>query len=143
MPTTVLLIHVAATWFMVGLIWLIQTVHYPLFAAVGADGFAAYAERHRRRILPVVAVPMLVELLTGGILLVERPDGVDAWTVWAGALLIVVVWFATAFISSPLHAKLATAFDPTAGTRLVTTNWIRTIAWTLRGVLTLIMVGMT
>ncbi len=143
MPMTVLLIHVAATWFLVGLIWLIQTVHYPLFAAVGTDGFAAYAERHRRRILPVVAVPMLVELLTGGILLVERPDGIDAWTVWAGGLLIAVVWFATAFISSPLHVKLATAFDSMAGTRLLTTNWIRTIAWTLRGVLTLIMVGMT
>ena len=31
--------HAAATWFMVGLVWVIQTVHYPLFAFVGESGF--------------------------------------------------------------------------------------------------------
>ena len=29
-----LLVHLAATWFLAGLIWVIQLVHYPLFAAV-------------------------------------------------------------------------------------------------------------
>jgi len=142
-PTTILLVHVAATWFMVGLIWLIQLVHYPLFAAVGPAAFAGYAERHRRRILPVVAVPMLIELATGSLLLVARPEGVDAWIVWAGAGLIAVVWVVTAFVSSPLHGKLAPAFDPAFAARLVATNWVRTIAWSVRGVLTLIMAGMT
>ncbi|MCK6525129.1 hypothetical protein L6R49_27300, partial [Myxococcota bacterium] len=33
--TLLLLIHAAATWFMVGLIWFVQIVHYPLFSAVG------------------------------------------------------------------------------------------------------------
>jgi len=140
--TTILLIHLAATWFMVGLIWLIQIVHYPLFAAVGPDGFAAYAERHRRRISPVVIAPMLVELVTGGILLKQRPDGVDAWPVWTGAVLIAVVWLTTAFVSAPLHGRLAAAFDPALGRRLVATNWIRTVAWSIRGVLTVVMVGM-
>ena len=44
--TLVLVLHVAATMFMVGLIWLVQIVHYPLFAHVGADTFLAYHQRH-------------------------------------------------------------------------------------------------
>lgn len=142
MPTTLLLVHVAATWFMVGLIWLIQLVHYPLFAAVGSGGFVAYAEGHRRRITPVVVVPMLVELVTGGILLVARPEEIASWLVWLGAALIGVVWLVTASVSSPLHGRLAPAFDPVLGRRLVATNWVRTAAWSVRGVLTLVMAGM-
>jgi hypothetical protein len=38
-------IHLAATWFMVGLIWVIQIVHYPLFTSVGSDSFAEYERR--------------------------------------------------------------------------------------------------
>ena len=39
----VLLAHAAATLFMVGLIWFVQVVHYPLFARVGPDAFVPYA----------------------------------------------------------------------------------------------------
>ena len=34
----ILLSNVAATLYMVGLIWCIQIVHYPLFAQVGKEG---------------------------------------------------------------------------------------------------------
>ena len=36
------IVHVLATWFMTGVIWFVQVVHYPLMARVGAEGFAAY-----------------------------------------------------------------------------------------------------
>lgn len=41
--------HLFATAAMVGLIWFVQVVHYPLFASVGADGFTDYETAHRRR----------------------------------------------------------------------------------------------
>ena len=50
----VTLVHAAATWFLVGLIWIIQVVHYPLFARVGEDGFVAYEAAHTRLISLVV-----------------------------------------------------------------------------------------
>ena len=31
----ILLIHTAATWYLVGLVWFVQVVHYPLFSRVG------------------------------------------------------------------------------------------------------------
>jgi hypothetical protein len=41
-------VHLAATAAMVGLIWFVQVVHYPLFASVGADEFVAYENAHTR-----------------------------------------------------------------------------------------------
>ena len=43
-----LLLNFASTWAMVGLIWLIQIVHYPLFSRVGADQFKLYEQEHQR-----------------------------------------------------------------------------------------------
>jgi hypothetical protein len=40
--TLVLVLHLATTLLMVGLIWLVQIVYYPLFARVGDSSFAAY-----------------------------------------------------------------------------------------------------
>ncbi len=61
--------QVASTLTMFGVIWFVQVVHYPLFARVGADGFAHYASLHATRTTWVVAPPMLVELATSVALL--------------------------------------------------------------------------
>ena len=45
---TLLLIHVAATLAMSGVIWFIQIVHYPLLTLVGAAGFTTYEAAHIR-----------------------------------------------------------------------------------------------
>ena len=45
-----LTVHLFATTAMVGLIWFVQIVHYPLFAAVGRPDFAQYADRKSTRL---------------------------------------------------------------------------------------------
>ena len=57
-----LLAQAATTLPLVGLIWTIQLVHYPLFDGVGAEGFAAYERRHAAAITWLVAPLMLGEL---------------------------------------------------------------------------------
>lgn len=57
-------VHYAATWALIGLIWTIQLVHYPLFAQVGRHTFKAYHHRHTTQITWVVAPLMLMELIT-------------------------------------------------------------------------------
>ena len=56
----ILLIQAAATLAMVGLIWFVQIVHYPLMAQVGRDSFAHYEASHTARTTWVVAPLMLV-----------------------------------------------------------------------------------
>lgn len=136
-----LLAHAAATLFMVGLIWFVQIVHYPLFAHVGLDQAVAYAALHQRWTTWVVGPPMLLELATVVGLVLTPPDGLHPGWVWLGAALLGIVWAATAFLSVPAHEQLASGWDAEAGHRLVVTNWVRTLAWTGRGALALFFLG--
>lgn len=137
-PALLFAVHAAATWAMVGLIWFVQVVHYPLFAGVGPAGYARYAAEHARRTTWVVALPMLAELATGAALaLWRRPAFVGAGAAWAGLALLGVVWASTALLQVPRHDELARGFDARAHHRLVRGNWVRTAAWTARGALVL------
>ncbi len=128
-PTLAFVASLASSWFMAGLIWIVQVVHYPLFGRVGREGFAAYESAHARLITPIVGPAMLVELVSSLALLAARPRGMPAWAAWAGVALVGIAWASTAFVQVPLHGTLARGFDEDAHARLVATNWVRTIAW--------------
>ncbi|MEZ5965456.1 MAG: hypothetical protein R3F56_16605 [Planctomycetota bacterium] len=96
-------LHAVSTWFMVGLIWFVQVVHYPLFASVGEEAFATYEQRHTLWTGYVVMPPMLVEAGTTALLLVARPR--NPWVV-GGAVLLAVVWASTFFLQVPCHERL-------------------------------------
>ncbi len=136
-----LLIHAGATLYMTGLIWFVQVVHYPLMARVGSEGFTEYEKHHQRLTTWVVGPPMLVELATAIWLLIAPPAGVDLWMTNAGLAMVVLLWLSTAFLQVPQHRKLESGFDPAAHRLLVRSNWLRTVLWSLRGVLALWMIG--
>lgn len=131
------LAHLAATLTMFGVIWVVQLVHYPLFSGVGAEGFVAYEAAHQVRITWIVLPAMVLELGTAVWLVWNRPTLLPAWLVWTGLVLVAVVWLSTAVLQVPLHSMLAAGFNDNAHARLVSTNWVRTVAWTLRAGLAL------
>jgi uncharacterized membrane protein len=126
-----------ATFAMTGLIWFVQVVHYPLFAGVGAEGYARYQEGHMRLTTLVVAPLMLVEAATAVWLVLDRPAVVPRAPAWLGLALLAVIWLATAFLAVPRHEALRHGFDARAHAGLVATNWVRTLAWTGRSALVL------
>ncbi len=129
-------VHYAVTWALVGLIWTIQMVHYPLFAQVGPEHFVAYHRRHTREITLVVGPLMLAELVTAALLVLEGNR--DPWLL-ASLPLLALIWISTGFVQIPLHNTLTTGFDAHAHRRLVTTNWWRTAAWSARGICIMMM----
>lgn len=137
MPEIVWLLHLAATLFLTGLIWVVQVVHYPLFANVGADHFHGYWRGHTRLITWIVAPSMFTEVVTGVLLFAVRPPGVSLPVLVAAFVLLVVNWLSTWLVQIPCHERLGRQFDPATLRRLVQTNWVRTAAWSLRGVMVL------
>lgn len=131
------LIQIATTLLMTGIIWFVQVVHYPLFARVCSDGFAQFEAEHATRTGWVVGPLMCVELASALLLLLPkyRPTFISPSTAWAGAILVLIVWVSTGLIQVPLHNRLAAGYDAATIVRLVATNWIRTVAWTLRSLL--------
>ena len=135
MVRLLILAQFASTLYLVGLIWIVQIVHYPLFAYIGPSESPVYSQRHMRLITWVVAPPMMIEGGTALLLLWYHPVGATSWTLWAGLFLLVVIWLSTALIQVPCHEILARGFDSAAHRRLVSTNWIRTCCWSLRALL--------
>lgn len=134
---SLLLAQAATTLPLVGLIWIIQIVQYPLFSRVGDAAFVSYHAGHSERITWVVAPLMLVELVTAILLLIRTEPPVSAAAAWLGAGLVGVIWLSTAFLQVPRHAELGGGFDAATHQFLVTSNWLRTFAWTARGALVL------
>lgn len=130
-----LVVSAAASWAMVGLIWMVQVVHYPLLAKWSAVVPGEVARRHQRQISWVVGPLMAAEGLTALVLVVDRPDTMSALSAWVAASLLGVALLSTALVQVPLHSRLAEGHDPAVARRLITTNWVRTLAWTARGAL--------
>lgn len=133
----ILLLHAASSLFMVGLIWFVQIVHYPLLATVDANSFSTYEKRHMALISYVVIPPMLLEAATAIALFWFRPPIISIWLVGLTGTLLAIIWLSTFLLQVPCHDKLAQGFDPVIHRRLVLTNWIRTWGWTIRGILVL------
>jgi hypothetical protein len=120
------------TAYLTGLIWTVQLVHYPLFSLADRSSFAQFEAAHSLRISSVVMLPMLAELGFSLALLFTPLEGVPDWTAWVGAALVGVIWISTLFLQVPQHAVLSSGFDAKAHATLVGTNWVRTLAWTVR-----------
>ncbi len=129
-----LLANLAVTFTLVGLIWTIQVVHYPLFARVGAEAFALFHAEHTARITLLVGPLMCAEVACAAWLVAATPPGTRAWA-WAAAACVAVAWLDTGLRAVPLHGRLGAALDPVLVEALVRVNLVRALAWTLRGAL--------
>ena len=131
------LAHLLATLLMTGVIWVMQVVHYPLFTRVGEETWATYHAGHTTLISLIVLPAMIVEGITAVILLFARPSFIPLPAALLGLLLVILIWGATFFLAAPQHQLLAAGFDEQAHRLLVSTNWVRTLAWSGRTALLL------
>jgi heme exporter protein D len=133
--SVLVVVHLVSTLFMVGMIWTVQLVHYPLMALVGSEHFTAYEAAHAPRMAAVVMIPWTLQGITVAGLLLDVPDGVDPALVWAAAVAALVPVAVTVLASVPAHQRLGAGFDASTHRTLVRSNWIRTVGWTVHGVI--------
>jgi len=135
-----LVANLAGTAMMVGFIWTIQVLTYPMMKAVPAEGFVAFELMHRNRVTAVLVVLAPTEIIaTAGVVLFV--DDVPGWLSIGAAALLFAIWLSTLLFYAPLHMRLSTGFDPVVHQRLVRTNWVRTAAWTARGAAAIAMIA--
>lgn len=132
-PNALMIVNVASTWYLVGLIWMVQVVHYNLYDRVGEEQFVRYERDHNQLITPIVGPVMLIELASAVGLLIWPPLVVPRGILWAAFLMVLAIWASTFWIQVPCHARLLTGFDDATYHRLVASNWIRTVLWSIRG----------
>lgn len=124
-----LLANLTATLFLTGQVWFLQVVHLPLLLRTAGIDFAAYAKAQRLRNTWLMAMPMLVELITGAWLLVTPFPHRAAFHAF---LLLAVIWIVTLAWIVPLNSRLTRGYDEDIIRILIRSNWIRTVCWTAR-----------
>lgn len=113
---------------LVVLIWLVQLIIYPSLAHVSAAEFDDWHRRYTRLIAIIVGPLMTAQAVLAARDVLLVPD--------AGGLLVLaaitLVWLSSLLFSVPCHRTLRrNGKDRTVIGRLVRTNWIRTILWTV------------
>jgi hypothetical protein len=128
------LLNIFSCFFLCGLIWTIQLVHYPAFS-FAKENFQTFHAFHSFRISLIVLPIMCIELLSGILLFVYGGHS-QFWLY--NLVLIFGVWLSTFFLSVPQHNVLGIQFNEHALFLLVLTNWVRTFLWTFRSGLLLL-----
>ncbi|MDZ7807716.1 MAG: hypothetical protein U5K71_11460 [Gracilimonas sp.] len=125
----IFLVNTFASFFMTGLIWIIQLVHYPSFHYLGSENFKAFQLHHVNSIDKIVIPVMVAELATSfGLAWTDGFLSLNA----VGFYIVILIWISTGLFSVPAHTKLESAKDDNAIRNLVSTNWFRTILWSLK-----------
>ena len=117
---------------LVGLIWTIQVVHYPLFKSVKADGFVDYMKAHQAKISLIVIPLMGIELISSSYLFFYNNKIKLNEFYFPSFYLVIAIWVLTFFVHMPQHRKLLLGYDGKTIRQLVATNWLRTIFWTIK-----------
>jgi hypothetical protein len=135
-----LLVHAGSTCFLAGLAWVVQVVVYPAFLEVGATAvWAGYHAAHSRRMVRVVTGPWAVQGGSLAALLILQDD--PSWLLAALSVCALATVLLTVAGAVPVHQQLA-VFDEAKVRRLLRVNAVRTAAWTIGAVLSLVLVSL-
>ena len=109
-------------------LWLVQLVIYPSFLRLKSSELIAWHKAYTFRVSFVI-LPLMFGQLALSILSVVGDASILEWTAF---VFVLVCWILTFFVSVPLHRKIEQN-DITRETRqkLITTNWPRTILWSV------------
>ena len=129
--TALLLVNLLATWAMVGVIWTVQVVHYPLMAYTGPLQSAGYQRRHVKQISILVVPIMTIEAVAAIALFFAQPEMLTL----SALVLLTGIWAITAALSFPAHDQLQNGYGREPHERLMRSNFARTVLWTARGCL--------
>jgi hypothetical protein len=126
--------------YVLGEIWFVQIVIYPLFSKVGPNEYIAYHKFYSSRIPLPVIVPGFLSFLAPVALVFLGPESVPLWMYLANVICGIVGLLVTVGLEIPRHARLEKGGKHEKVIReLVYYNWPRTLSITASAFLTLLM----
>ena len=129
--TTLLIIQFFSSFWMFSIIWFVQIVHYPLFLNVPKPSRIIFAQNHQQLISFIVMPAMLIELVTLTYITFTKPTLI--WVICF--ILLSLIWGSTFFLQVPCHNQCLINPTNVVIKRLINTNWIRTICWSLKTII--------
>ena len=125
------ILHLTTTFMMTGIIWIVQMVHYPAFHFIDKNDYLNFQLFHMRRISFIVMPLMSFELIS--IILISIKDSSFSNFLLLG--LTILIWLITFLLNVPLHNKLLNHHESLIISKLIQSNWPRTLCWSLKSVI--------
>ena len=72
-PDLIIVIHFISTSLMVGVIWIIQLLHYPAFHFIEKENYTAFQDFHMNRVSFIVVPTMITEMVSGILVVLTLP----------------------------------------------------------------------
>ena len=133
-------IHLVSTSFMVGVIWIVQLVHYPTFLFIDEQKSNDFQKFHMSRISYIVMPAMTTELFSGIYIFIYSNMAIDSNLFLLALTILIINWIITALVFVKMHNKLLINYKIEIISLLVKWNWLRTLLWSVRLILLLRMV---
>ena len=121
-------VNLLSTSVMVGVIWVIQLLHYPSFHFINEKKYIEFQHFHMQRISFIVIPVMLIELASALLLSYFFRSSLTIILL----ALVLGIWAITFIFFTNMHQKLTEGYDHSIVDRLVQINWSRTALWSLR-----------
>lgn len=125
-------LHLLASLYMLGAIWFIQVVHYPMLLQDTPEEFSRCHAFGCKRSAYALLPAMIIELITA-IWLLFHPYP-NLFTIIILLVLTLAPLISTFLFQIPLQKKLGQEWQEHRLLRLIHTNWIRTWLWTFKGI---------
>ena len=132
-----LMIHIISTSIMVGVIWVIQLVHYPSFKYVNESDYIIFQKYHMSNISYIVFPVMFTELITALIILFF---GEKSLFFVLSLICLFLIWVITGVLFTKYHNILKEGKDLMIIDKMIKANWIRALLWTMRLIMILFVI---
>jgi hypothetical protein len=142
LPEFLLLAATALTWYNVSSCWLAQTIFYPIYpdmAALSPQAFHAYGRAYLTRLHAIILPGGLMCVAWVLVLWVPR-SGLRMWRIWAIVMLCVIFVAITPVPAGTQDDMYDYGFSPELYWRLMWSHSVRTVIFTVMGMLSLIAV---
>ena len=121
-------VHFLSTSLMVGIIWVIQLLHYPAFHFIKENDYVEFQHFHMERISLIVVPVMVLELFSAFMMVYYIQSNLLILCL----IILLFIWLITFIFFTKLHQSLLGGYDKTIIDKLVRINWSRTILWSIR-----------
>ena len=128
-PDILVVIHFLSTSLMVGVIWIIQLLHYPAFHFIDKANYSAFQDFHMKRVSYIVVPIMFTELASGALVVLILPK---FFLFNISMVILAIIWIITFLFFTKLHQSLTFGYNEASVNKLVRLNWFRTVLWTVR-----------
>jgi len=130
--TTPILIFVttfALMFYILGATFMEGFVNYRTWPLIGAAEFPAYHRSVGRKVVLIVALPVVFSLLTNAVLLRYRPEWIPAWCLWCTLILTLFALGISVRFQIPIQLDLdRKGLSQPRISRLISIEWLRAAA---------------